>query len=211
MPFVAVDGLGVKNLLRGDFYTGMSQKFSMPVEYNGQEMSKQSAVSLILAEHNVDLNPAGRQYLDQMGMNVDIPGVDEDHLLLYLISNVKMVDKDSRLAKKKLKAISDGDSPDAVELKETRTNVITEDEFGDIMFGFEAVTEKKVQRGELLSLQDFGAYAEQTGYAVEKVLYANSWVDSVIEPEALSKIEDVEEELTVAEEFSDKIHGDTLQ
>jgi hypothetical protein len=33
----------------------------------------------------------------------------------------------------------------------------------------------------------------------------------VIEPEVLSKIEDVEEELTVAEEFSDKIHGDTLQ
>jgi len=168
-------------------------------------------VSLILAEYNVDLNPAGRQYLDQMGMNVDIPGVDEDNLLLYLISNVKVVDKDSRLAKKKLKAVSDGDSPDAVELKETRTNVITEDEFGDIMSGFEAVTEKKVQRGELLSLQDFEAYAEQTGYAVEKVLYANSWVDSVIEPEVLSKIEDVEEELTVAEEFSDKIHGDTLQ
>jgi|AntDeeMinimDraft_4_1070355.scaffolds.fasta_scaffold09508_1 hypothetical protein len=211
MSFVAVDGIGVKNLLRGDLYTEIGQKFSMPVEYNGQEMSKHSAVSLILAEYNVDLNPAGRQYLDQMGMNVDIPGVDEDNLLLYLISNVKVVDKDSRLAKKKLKAVSDGDSPDAVELKETRTNVITEDEFGDIMSGFEAVTEKKVQRGELLSLQDFEAYAEQTGYAVEKVLYANSWVDSVIEPEVLSKIEDVEEELTVAEEFSDKIHGDTLQ
>lgn len=201
----------MKNPLRVDLYTGIGHKCSMPVEYNGQEMSKQSAVSVILAEHNVDLNPAGRQYLDQMGMNVDIPGVDVDNLLLYLISNVKVVDKDSRLAKKKLEAVSDGDSPDAVELKETRTDVITEDEFGDIRSGFEAVTEKKVQRGELLSLQDFEAYAEQTGYAVEKVLYANSWVDSVIEPEVLSKIEDVEEELTVGEELSDKIHQDTLQ
>lgn len=184
--------------LGADLYTGIGQKFSMPVEYNGQEMSKQRAVNAIIAEHKVDLNPAGKQYLDQLSTNADSPGIDVDHLILYVIANVRVVDKDSRLAKKKLKAVSDGDSPNAVELKETRTDVITEDEHGDIMFGFEAFTEEKVQRDELLSLQDFEAYAEETGSAVEKVLYANGWDDSVIEPKVLSKIEDVEEKLTVA-------------
>ena len=198
MSFVAVHGIGEMNPLGADRYTGIGQKFSMPVGYNGQEMSKQRAVNAIIAEHKGDLNPAGKQYLDQLSTNADSPGIDVDHLILYVITNVRVVDKDSRLAKKKLKAVSDGDSPNAVELKETRTDVITEDEHGDIMFGFEAFTEEKVQRDELLSLQDFEAYAEETGYAVEKVLYANGWDDSVIGPEVLSKIEDVEEELTVA-------------
>ena len=156
---------------------------------------KISAVQRVVAESDVTFNPAARRYYRQFVDGESGLGPSPMAQLAYLISNIDVVDDESKKLKRQLEAIRNGEDPDDVDLMTDSETKLTERESGEISRGFESFVEQKVQRNELVTLDDYERYAQQTEYSLEKVLAANPWSRSVVTEEALQKIEEAEENI----------------
>ena len=106
----------------------------------------------------------------------------------YIASNIEVTDEESRKLKKKIERISEGKSPE-LEDEENNEDLLTMQEFEDISRGFESFTERNVRKGELVTINDFKRYSQNTGYNLNKVLCSNPWVDSKLTMNAKDKIE----------------------
>jgi hypothetical protein len=182
--------------LRAELYMPTVQKLYMPVEYQGREMSKQEAVSVILSEKEVELDQPASNYADQIVNGTFPESLGLKNQLRYLVASIKVVDEDKKRAKRQLVAILNGESPESVGHDDSEADQITEQESEDIMRGFGSFTEQKVQRGELLTMADFKRYAEKTGYPVQKVLFATDWRDSYLSDETIARRKKAKENLS---------------
>ena len=162
-------------------------------------MSKQEAVVAILDENNIILEPPRNVYADRIVNETPLHGpLDIENQIRYPIVNIMVVDKDTKNARRQLEAVVEGNSPDNVVQEESKADIITEKRHGEIMSGFEAFTEEKFRRGELVTIEDFKKYARKTGYSLEKVLFATNWTDSSLDDEAVARKKEAEESISTS-------------
>jgi hypothetical protein len=95
----------------------------------------------------------------------------------YILGNMELPRIESeKLAKRQLIALQNKELvPLEIIEEEPEKWRMTETELGDIMLSFERVTERKVDRGEILNLEDFERFSKRYSVPLEKVLVATDW------------------------------------
>lgn len=165
---------------------------------------KVKEVKDILAEHNVSLKPARTylQALPQPKAEYGEKGIESQ--LNRILANIHPQNKEERLAKKQIEDVLEGREP-REKLEETGVEggkmSLSEEEFGDISFGFEEFTENKIPKDsdklgwKGIDYDDFKRYADKLGVPVEKVLAANPWTKETLTDMAKEKVEKAKEKV----------------
>lgn len=152
-------------------------------------MSKREAVSAILVRYDIDPEPPTNVYIDRIENRTPFPEpLDVDTLIRYLITSIKLVDEDTRRAKQELYEIIEGESTNYLGQNDWEAGKITELQSEELMFGFEAFAERKIDRGEMVTIEDFKRYSAETGVPLEKVLYACPWREPYVDEETLFRV-----------------------
>lgn len=166
------------------------------VLFEGECQPKKEVVRRLIHRSEMELGPAAQAYynaLDDAERRYGQKGLDAQ--IRYLYVNLAPLNKKQRLAKQNILNVVE-EKPFVTELP-PETLEMNELELSNICTSFERATERKVSRGEKISMGDIDRFATSRGYPVEKVLVAQDWVNEVLEPEVIKRKKEAEEKVTI--------------